>query len=221
MRWISLAHRKIDPELLDHASDSDALASLRDITRINGFLGGYRVLRWAFRQLKNRPVNFTVLDVGAASGDNGRAIRAAWPGATVVSLDLATRNLEKADAPRMVGDAFRLPVAAGAVDYLCCSLFLHHFSDDAVVTLLEGFARVARRGVVVTDLERHALAYRFLGATRWLFRWHAITLHDGPVSVRAGFTRAELEALAARAGLRGARVDRHLPWFRLSIVWER
>ena len=220
MHWISLVDRKIDPELLDHASDDDAVESLRDLERINRFLGGHRVIRWAFRRLK-RPAKFSVLDVGAASGDNGRAIRSAWPDATVTSLDLAIRNLATADAPRVVGDAFRLPIGAGTVDYVFCSLFLHHFSDDAVVTLLEGFAQVARRGVVVTDLERHALAYRFLAATRWLFGWHPVTLHDGPVSVRAGFTAAEFRDLAARAGLVRARVDRHLPWFRLSIVWER
>jgi phosphotransacetylase len=46
-----------------------------------------------------------------------------------------------------------------------------------------------------------------------LFQWHAITLHDGPISVDAAFTKAELQTLAPHA-----RVESHVPWFRLSLV---
>jgi hypothetical protein len=48
-----------------------------------------------------------------------------------------------------------------------------------------------------------------------------MTVHDGQVSVETGFTASELRGLVMRAGLEGARVTRHLPWFRLSITWGR
>ena len=101
---------------------------------------------------------------------------------------------------------------------MASSLFLHHFDEAGVVLLLREFRRVARRAVVVVDLERHWLAERFLPSTRLLFRWSPLTVHDGPASVRAGFGPRELEALALEAGLEKARVRRHLPWFRLSLV---
>ena len=216
---MSLASRVIEPEILDLASPTDAAANLADLVRINRWFGGHRVIRQSFERMEP-PERFTVLDVGAASGDNGRAIRAGFPGARVTSLDLQPRNLALADAPRVVGDAFALPFAPASFDYVFCSLFLHHFEDAAVVELLRAFARLARRGVIVTDLERHALAAAFLPATRRLFGWQHITLHDGPISVRAAFTACELRELARQAGLLRADVRRHLPWFRLSLTAE-
>lgn len=213
----SLAARVIEPEILDLASPAAAAANLADIVRINRWFGGYRVIRQSFARIRP-PERFSVLDVGAASGDNGRVIRAAFPGARVTSLDHQPRNLALADAPRVVSDAFALPFAPGSFDYVFCSLFLHHFEDRAVVELLRAFARTARRGVVVTDLERHPLAAGFLPATRLLFGWEDITLHDGPISVRAAFTVGELRELARCAGLAGAEVRRHVPWFRLSLT---
>jgi len=212
--------RLIGREMMAKAAEADVAAVLSDLRRINRWLGGHRVTQWAFNRLKP-PRRFTVLDVGAASGDNGRAIRAIWPGAAVTSLDITHHHLSAADGGRVVADAFRLPVAARGIDYVYCSLFLHHFADDDVIRLLTGFAAVARRGVVVVDLERHRLAHLFMPASRWLFRWHPMTVHDGQVSVETGFTASELRGLVMRAGLEGARVTRHLPWFRLSITWGR
>ncbi len=213
--------RLIEPEILDGTSDVMAAGSLRDLRSINRWLGGHLVTRWAFRQIRHPQGRITVLDVGAASGDNGREIRAVWPRATVISLDLLRRNLEGASAPRLVADAFQLPLAERSVDFVFCSLFLHHFTDEAVVRLLEGFRHVARYGVVVNDLERHWFAHKSTPVFGWLFGWNAVTLHDAPVSVQAGFTAKELRALAERAGISSARVRGHLPWFRLSMVWER
>src|ERR1035441_4443995 len=96
--------------------------------------------------------------------------------------------------------------------------FFHHFSDEEIVRLLGSFGSIARRAVLAIDLERGPLAYHFMPATRWLFGWHDISMHDGPVSVQAAFKRDELAALAKKAGLSKARVSTHRPWARLSLV---
>jgi SAM-dependent methyltransferase len=116
------------------------------------------------------------------------------------------------------GDAFRMPFRKRSFDFVHCSLFLHHFPDDQVVELLRNFGAVARRAVVLTDLERNPLAYYFLPLTRWIFGWDPITLHDGPISVEAGFHAGELEQLARDAGLVDPRVSVHRPAFRLALV---
>ena len=72
---------------------------------------------------------------------------------------------------------------------------------------------------IVNDLERSRLAWCFLPLTAPVLGWNRITLHDGPVSVAAGFRPPELAELFAAAGLTGATVRRHHPWFRLSAVW--
>jgi 2-polyprenyl-3-methyl-5-hydroxy-6-metoxy-1,4-benzoquinol methylase len=209
--------RVIVPEILDSAPDAEAQQNLRELAFLNRWFGGHRVLRWSLRQLHRRDDRFTMLDVGAATGDTARVVRAAFPNAKVTCLDWQTRNLRSAPHPKVAGDAFALPCPDAAFDVVHCSLFLHHFTDEQVVRLLVEMARCARRAVVVQDLERHPLAYYFLPATAWILRWSAIILHDGPVSVEAAFHPAELKRLAAQAGLDAA-VKPHPPWFRLSLI---
>jgi hypothetical protein len=211
------SRRRIEPEILDDQPPEAGAPSLRDLVRINRFLGGHEALRKAFRRVApDGP--FTVLDIGSATGDSGNVIRAAYPRAIVTSLDYKLHHVQHAHGPKLVADAFRLPFGSRSFTFVYCSLFLHHFEDDAVVQLLSGFREVAEQAVIVNDLERHVLPYWFLPATRWLFGWDRITLHDGPISVQAAFRRAELERLAERAGLREVRARVHRPAFRITVV---
>lgn len=210
--------RRIEAELLDAAPAAEAEENLRDLVRINRWLGGHWVLPGLVESVAGRGEALRVLDVGAASGDMGEALRRRFPRARVVALDRLARNLGAAEGPKVVADAFRLPFGPRTFDVVMANLFLHHFEEEAAVRLLEEMARVAGRAVVVLDLWRHRVAKGFLPATRGLCRWHELTVADGVRSVEAGFVAAELGALARRAGLGAARVRRHLPWFRVSMV---
>jgi SAM-dependent methyltransferase len=204
--------------MLDHAPPEVACASLRDLERVNRYLGGRLVLRGMFARLVQPGESFSVLDVGAASGDMGAAILRRFPRARVTSLDYKGDHLAQAADPKLVADAFHLPFRPGSFDFVFSSLFLHHFTDEQVVELFVSFRSIARRAVLAIDLDRGPLAYYFLPSTRWLFGWQAITVHDGQISVQAAFKREELLALATRAGLSGADVRVHCPWSRLSLV---
>lgn len=213
--------RRIEPELLDGAPDGVAAQNLRELTFLNRWFGGHAILRRTLGAVLAPGEAATIVDVGAASGDMARVARAAFPRATVICLDWQLRNLKLAPSPRLVADAFALPLADKSVDVVMMSLFLHHFPDAQVVELLAGFRRVARRAVIVQDLERHWIAERFLPATRWLFGWSDIVLHDGPVSVRAAFTAGELTALARSAGAEQPEVRAHGLAFRLSAILRK
>lgn len=208
--------RIIRPELLDHAAAPDAVRSLHDLVRINRMLGGYGALRRLLRGAAP-PANFTLLDIGAASGDMDAKIREWYPGARITSLDYRALHLAAALPPKIVADAFALPLRERSFDYVFCSLFLHHFENQAIVRLFREFGAVARRAVLAIDLERGPLAKHFLPWTKPFFRWHPITLHDGPISVDASFKKNELLDLARKAGFHSARVERHRPWARLSL----
>ena len=96
-------------------------------------------------------------------------------------------------------------------------MFLHHFAEAEAAALLASFAKVARRAVIVNDLERGALPWAFIAVAARLARRSALFVHDAPLSVRRGFTVSELRALARRAGSDRARVTRRWP-FRLALT---
>ena len=210
--------RVVVPELLDHASPEVARDNLRDLVRINRYLGGHSILHRIMSDFVRPQDCFTMLDVGAASGDMGAALQRRYPRASITSLDRKCVHLEKAAHPKLAGDAFTLPFTERSFDFVFSSLFLHHFSDQQVVELLRNFRAIARRAVLAIDLERGPLAYYFIPATKWLFGWRDISLYDGPVSARAAFKKHELLSLALQSGLAEARVNVHRPWARLSLV---
>ncbi len=212
------AQRIIEPEILDHAGPEDTRECLRDLARLNRYFGGHSVLRGILKEFAGPGDRFSLLDVGAASGDSGVAIREIYPRAEVVSLDRLFSHLDRAAYPKLAADAFRLPFRPASFDFVFSSLFLHHFSNDEIVQLLDGFRRVARRAVLAIDLDRGPFAFRFLPATRWLFGWNGVFVHDGKISVQAALKQPELLQLARRAALGDARVRIHRPWSRLSLV---
>jgi len=215
---LNMGRRRIKPELLDDAVPDEARKSLADLVRLNSRFGGHGILRKLLASVVRPGEAFSLLDVGAASGDTARLVHELYPRPTVVSLDRNATNLALAPSPRLRGDAFHLPFADSSFDFVFTSLFLHHFQDDEIVDLLRSFRRIARRAVLISDLERHLISYCFLPATRWLYGWHSLTVHDGPISVRAAFTSNELRDLAVGAGLHVVAVNTHRPAFRISLV---
>ena len=210
--------RVLKPEILDTLPDDRARASLADLVRINGRWGGRYTLRRLLARIVRPNETFSLLDVGAASGDMGACVRHSYPRARVTSLDKIAFHLASCPPPRLAGDAFRLPFREASFDVAMCSLFLHHFTDPEIVTLLAGFGALARRAVLVVDLERNPIPYYFLPWTKWLFGWDPVTVHDGCISVEAAFRARELEKLASEAGLLHPRARAYRPAFRIGMI---
>jgi ubiquinone/menaquinone biosynthesis C-methylase UbiE len=210
--------RFIEPELMDHAPPEVARRNLADLIRINRYFGGHSVVKRMAEEAIGSHQRFTVLDVGAASGDTGHMLRSLYPGASVTNLDYNAVNVSAAPHPKLLGDAFGLPFRPESFDYVTSCLFLHHFTDEQVVELLRSFYAVARRGVMIADLERHVVPYFFLPATRYLFQWEQITVHDGMISVRAAFKKNELLDLARKAGIPKPQAKVYRPAFRISLT---
>ncbi len=212
------SQRIIRPEMLDHVSPEEARPNLADLVRINRHFGGHSVLRKTLGRVAATSDAASFLDVGAASGDSAQVIRELYPRSTITSLDCNPTNLEVAPHPKLLADAFELPFAPASFDYVICSLFLHHFENGQVVDLLRSLHSVSSKALIVCDLERHILPYLFLAATKPLFGWNRITVHDGLRSVRASFRAKELHGLARTAGIQNRDVRVHRPAFRLAMV---
>ena len=96
-----LGKRLILPELLDTLPPDEARASLWDLTRINRRWGGHSTLRKLLAGTVPESGRFSVLDVGAASGDMGACIRQSYAGAEVTSLDYVQSHLAKAPGAKV------------------------------------------------------------------------------------------------------------------------
>jgi SAM-dependent methyltransferase len=214
----SLGRRVVEPEWLDASPVTSAQQNLRDIVRINRWFGGHRSLIQVLERLVRPTDQFSLLDVGAASGDMSKQIRKMYKNAFVVSLDHRILNLQPAAPPRVVAEAAVLPFRERSFDYVLCSLVPHHYRDECAVALIRELLRIPRQALIILDLDRHPVAYSFLPVTGWLFGWSELTIHDGCISVAAGFKARELFSIAELAGATRAVIRNHRPWFRISAV---
>jgi hypothetical protein len=88
---------------------------------------------------------------------------------------------------------------------------------EQLVHFLRELRRVARFGVVVSDLRRGAWPLLVTWTTLHLVSASPLIRHDGPMSIRRGFLQAELLALAEAAGWKGPQVFRRA-FFRFALT---
>ena len=166
------------------------------------------------------------LDVGTGTGDIPRAAaaRAGRRGLTLRLVGLERHPAAAREAARqgglaaVIADGGRLPMRTRSVDLVLCSKLLHHLPGTAGTRLLSEMDRVARRGVVVADIHRSALAAAGIWLASFPLRFHPATRHDGVISVFRGFSPAELHGACAAAHV-AATIRSHPGWC-LTAAWR-
>lgn len=222
-----LSRRATEPELMD-ADDLDPsryAEVLRDLARVNVVTrAAAPTLRWLDRVTRGQRI-VSVLDVGFGQGDMLRRI-ARWARrrgieATLVGVDRNPRSAPVAEAltPPSLGVTYRTGDASEIdfqPDVIISSLVAHHMGDDELVAFLQWMEATAGLGWFINDLHRHVLAFRGYRVLAALMRVDPIVRHDGALSVRRAFHRAEWADLLRRAGIRGATLEWSVP-FRLCV----
>lgn len=216
-------------EHLDDPSTHPALRerSLRDVRRANTVLGGANaVLAEVRRLLPSLGARATLLDVGTGLADIPLRARtlAQRAGVRLIAVGLDEAASLVAVSARVLdgsvcGDARQLPFATASIDVVTCSQVLHHFDDHEIALVLREMNRVARRVVIVSDLRRSWVAVSGFWLVAWLLGFHAVSRHDGVVSVLRGFTDGDLAAYVQRSTGRIATIRRHLG-YRLTATWS-
>ena len=157
------------------------------------------------------PAETRWLDVGCGTGALLEEVRARWPGAAGVGVDLSLEMLAIArhrlppTVALIAADAGRLPLADGSFDLATCTSALHHWPEPEVA--LAEVARVLRPGgrLVLTDWRDDDPRLRvFSRLLRLVDRSH-----------RRSYRAAEARGMLEAAGFRVERV-RH---FRAGWVW--
>lgn len=216
-----MSHERLDfsrrahlSELMDEpCSYGEFRDCLRDLEKVNRTIGSYRpTLKWLgqFAERKAGPLH--IVDVGCGGGDMLRRIEA-WSRKQEIKLRLtgidlnpyaerAAREFTPGDSEIewLTGDAFSYQPSM-AIDLVISSLFTHHLPDLEIVRFIGWMERIARRGWFINDLHREKAPYYGFKALAWVMRWHRFVRHDGPVSIRRSFRRADWEQYCAMAGL--------------------
>lgn len=220
--WRRLAARSTEPEQLDNCDfwSFELDHALRDLERFNRWLGGNRSLVRALRRAlpfcPQRPL--TVVDIGCGSGD-GLRVLARWGSRQAIPLrlfgvdanpaviDIARRaSRDEPTISYVVGDAFGTTLERLNPDVVVANQFFHHFTQAELEARLPQLLR-RTRVLVISDLHRSALAHAGFGIISRLLNASTLARHDGLVSIRRGFTRAEWQGLLARLPLRHQTID--------------
>ena len=229
MRSLLTPTRKRGVEILDGPDVEPGIVtrSLADVARSNALFGGMSsAIEEVKDALKEVPYVASMLDVGTGLGDIPRRARevAEENGIelTTIGLDasfaLATAS-RRALSASVCGDALRLPFADRSIDIVMCSQVLHHFTGEDEITLLREMDRVARVRVIVSDLRRSWIAAAGLWLASFPLRFHAVSRHDGVVSVLRGFTPEELTDTVRKAVPRAPTV-RSRRGYRVTASWS-
>ena len=227
-----IPQRSNENELLDQGAGSlaDVRANLHEMWRFNQLFAGVSTLTRYLNVNVSQPMR--VVDVGSGSGNLALAL-CTWAQQhdvemVVYPLDFSARHLAIAqetvettpNVQLLQADGLALPFAPDSIDYFVSSLFLHHFSPESLVALLRETYRLARRGIIMSDIVRGHLPLAAFRVTQPLLARHFLTRHDGILSIKRGYTPQELTELAHEAGLLNVRVVRHFPW-RMTLVADK
>ena len=205
--------RKIEPEWLDSlpSTDTRAVRSRRDLRRLNGWMGHARLMAGLLERSEAlRPVR-NLVELGAGDG---------------TFLLSVARRLAPTDGPRkaMLIDRQGLltqqtkaefeglgwtveGVEADVFDWLqrsppsadtaiVANLFLHHFETEQLRALLAQAALMAN--LFVACEPRRSLVALAASHLVGFIGCNGVTRHDARVSVRAGFSGAELSEVWPR-----------------------
>lgn len=223
MSMPGLARRAVEPELLDAlpAGDPAAAASRRDLRLVNALMLQPRLMAALLTRHAAVPPR-RILEIGAGDGAGAlklaRRMHARWPGVGIVLLDRAAAvPAGRVEAFARLGwraetvtaDAFAwLAETRESFDIATANLVLHHF-PDADLARLFALLRPHAKLFAATETRRDRLS---LASSRllWTLGANAVTRHDAPASVRAGFSGTELSRLWQDAG--GSILEERRAW---------
>jgi SAM-dependent methyltransferase len=206
---VDTTYRSTAPEIMDDFEmKGDILKDALDkIASINRLLGGNGITLEGVQRLireEPAPLPIRIIDIGCGNGDMLRALARY---ASKNNLHFIMRGIDANEFT--IGHARSLSSDYPNISYVCldifdqhtplepcdivlCTLTLHHFTDQEIVSLSERFLKAARLGFIVNDLQRSIVPYYLFSALCFVFRLNYMSRQDGLVSILRGFKRKDL-----------------------------
>lgn len=210
--FVTTKYRSTEPEIMDDLSmEGEMLRSTLDqITVINKWLGGNEAtIRGLHTLLKTAPKDLpvSIIDLGCGSGDMLRSVadfgkknnfifKLTGIEANEYTVNYARKlSANYPEISYLKMDVLGFDFPGLKFDIALANLFLHHFKNEEIVSLLKPLAKSAALGIVINDLQRSRLAY-YLFKLLSVFISNPMTRNDGALSVLRGFKKKELIALS-------------------------
>lgn len=224
---IDFSKRSTTDEIMDDLACHGPVVfqTLRELDFINHWLGGNAVtIQALIATWRNLPPfqEITIADLGCGSGEMLRIIyrlaKRENRSVRLIGFD-ANPNIVKYARDHSVGyesvefhpiDIFSEEFRVQQFDIVLATLFIHHFSEDQLVSVFSNLKRQVRHAIIVNDIHRHPLAYYSIQLLTRLFSRSVMVKFDAPLSVLRAFRKPELESILKRA---------HLNSFRLRWKW--
>ena len=209
---VDTSHRSSEMEIMDDFTMEGVLFrdTLDKLEIINRFLGGNSVtINGLKKLLKNQPKNktITIVDLGCGNGDilrdiskfgrkNNYSFKLIGIDANLAATEYAKElSKEYSELSFKTMDILSEDFKKQSYDVVLCTLFLHHFKNEELISFLKTTTDKATIGVVVNDLHRHKLAY-YLFKLIGFFIKNKMVRQDGLTSILRAFKKKDLENIA-------------------------
>ena len=239
-------------ELLDTDAGTPAeiAASLADLRMINRWFGGVDTMVGLVkrilvneaprdggpgvlaRQVGDKPVSLSLLDVASGSGYVPYAAREQLLRQgihlDVTLLDRIGSHFNRTGNVRasrtngtrsVLGNALRLPFRDSSFDLVSSVLFVHHLGPDELVRFVNESLRVCRRAVLINDLIRDPIHLALVYSGFPLYR-SRLTRNDAPASVRQAYTREEMHDILSQTNAARFEIDSHYLYRMGVVAWK-
>ena len=209
---VDTSHRSSEIEMMDDFTIEGVVFrdTLDKLEIINRFLGGNKLTIHGLKKLlqnqsKNKTI--TIVDLGCGHGDILRDVaefgrkknysfKLIGIDANFAAIEYA-RELSKeySELSFEMIDIFSEDFKKQSYDIVLCTLFLHHFKNEELISFLKSTIKKVTIGVVINDLHRHKLAY-YLFKLIGFFIKNKMIREDGLISILRAFKRKDLENIS-------------------------
>lgn len=209
---VDTSNRSSETEIMDDFTMKGVLFrdTLDKLEIINRLFGGNKVTIKGLKELlKNKSKNkiITIVDLGCGHGDilrdiakfgrkNNYTFRLIGIDANIAAIAYAKElSCEYSELSFKAIDIFSEDFKKQSYDIVLCTLFLHHFKNNELISFLKMTIERATIGVVVNDLHRHKLAY-YLFKLIGFFVKNKMIREDGLTSILRAFKKKDLENIS-------------------------
>lgn len=231
-----LRTRSHEKELLDLGTafytPDEFVECQRALFTINRLLGFFKK---TVKLLQTFPNTTSLMDIGCGGGLFLLHLSQRFPKIHFVGMDIAEEAIAMAQTElqkwKMVHPFCQvtfyhaveqeLNLSKNNVDIILMTLVCHHLSDDEVIHFLKETAAAARKAVIIHDLHRHPIAQFAFSKLSPFISKNRLIRHDGLISIRRGFTKAELHHFLQKAHIKHYDIIWNVSFSWTIVIWKK